>query len=397
MSIARPDSLQPQNLKCCNWSQLTLRTDQAMPRPPSGPRRIDSSGTWYAVKTFKGKRRYLSLQTKLKSEAMRRWPEAQAALEEDTRPPKFARGQLLPVTYYDPVAGSSERVTEWSDNLTNEDYLVDAANTTELTWSKAQAIAEKRFLRRRGKTVSKSWRYNLTNALRHLAVEYPLQTAPKDIRLMVDRMESLGYADTTIAIRTSAVGGVIDALIKGGYTEDDYTNPVDKVDTAAISTNHHHKATPEDYRSIGQFYDEDFYLAVIVFTGCRINEALKGDYSEQGWLKIGKDIAKNKASIREIPLPPQIVQRLKHEDSISDDAFRTRFNRIRPHDRLTPHSFRHGWKSAARLAGAEEITAERLLGHAVGKMNSVYGVFPREVLLREAQRVWGTIESWLDR
>ncbi len=360
-----------------------------MPRPPSGPRRIDSSGTYFAVKTVKGKRHYISLQTKLKSEAMRRWPEAQAQLEQLTTPPKFARGQLLPVTYFDPATGAASTELELSDNLTNDEYLYDEEDVSLISWRQAQEIAEKRFTRRRGKTVSKSWRYNLSNALRHLDVKYPLETTPKDIRLMVSKMENLGYADTTIAIRTSALGGIIDSLIKGGYTGDNYTNPVDKVDTAAISKEHRYKAQPSDYT----MDLDNYYRQVLAYTGARINEVLKGDYSETGWLKIDKHIAKNKASIRDIPLPPQI-QQLARNETISDDAFRTRFNRDRPHDQLTPHSFRHGWKTAARLAGADEITAERLLGHAVGKMNAVYGVYPRETLLREAQRVWSVIDEW---
>lgn len=385
-----------------------------MPRPPSGPRRIDSSGTWYAVKTVKGKRRYVSLQTKLKSEAMRRWPTAQAELERLCNPPTFARGRLVPIATTD-ASGELVEALEWTDNLTRDEYLIDAANPTAMTWSKAQAIAEKRFKRRRGKEVSRSWRYNLSNALRHLAASNPLELTPTDIREMVQSMEEQGYKDSTIAIRASAIGGVIDSLIKGGYTPDDYTNPVDRIDTAAVSIHHHYKAKPEDYqltKSSGPHSPVaatdlsllpgivpvpdpfTFYLNVIIFTGARINEALKGDYSEPGWLKISAAIAKNKASVREIPLPPFLLARRKLEDTMSDDCFRTHFNRLRPHDQLTPHSFRHGWKSAARMAGADEITAERLLGHAVGKMNSVYGVYPREVLIREAERVWQVIRCW---
>jgi len=367
-----------------------------MPRPPQGPRRIDSSGTWYAVKSYKGKRHYISLGTKLKSEALRRWPSAQAQLEASVRPPKYARGGLASI-YTQGPSGELVEGLEWTDNLTRDEYLIDAEdNHSLITWAKAEEIAAKRFTRRRGKTPSRSWRYNLSNALRHLDCKYPLQTTPKDIRLMVERMESLDYADTTIAIRTSAIGGVLDSLIKGGYAADTFSNPVDKVDTAAISTNHHYKAQPEDYKAIAGYLEEDYYLAVIVYTGCRINEALKGDYSEEGWLKITKDIAKNKASIREIPLPPHI-QQLTRPEPVSDDCFRERFNKLRPHDQLTPHSFRHGWKTAARLAGAEEVTAERLLGHAVGAMNAVYGVYPRATLLRQAEKVWGVVDGWVSR
>ena len=351
-----------------------------MPRPPSGPRRIDSSGTYYAVKSIAGKKHYISLQTKVKSEAMRRWPAAQAELEQLASPKKIA--------WNTPVQSPWGGEEEAQFVLQRDEVEWEAESNSVISWSRAIEIAEKRFQRRRGKSVSRGWRYNITNGLKHLTVKYPLDMTPADVRKLVDTMESKGYKDSTIAIQASAVSGVIEALIKGGYAGNDFSNPFLRVDTAAVSTTHFYKAVPEDYKTM---ILDSFYLHVLVYTGARISEVCKGDYSESGWLKIGKDIAKNKASIREVPLPNWLDI---PTESVGKDAFRNQFNRNKSNQSLTPHSFRHGWKSAARMAAADEITAERLLGHSVGKMNSVYGIYPRAALLREAEKVWQVIDQW---
>ena len=85
------------------------QSSSVMPRQASGPRRIDSSGTYYAVRVVQGKRHTISLKTKIKSIAHTRWPAAQAELIRLSEGWKPAEGQLLPITYYDPLTGSSER------------------------------------------------------------------------------------------------------------------------------------------------------------------------------------------------------------------------------------------------------------------------------------------------
>ena len=59
-----------------------------MPRAARGPRRIDSTGIWYAVKVVRGKRYTISLKTKIRSEALRKWPAAQADLETSEQDPE---------------------------------------------------------------------------------------------------------------------------------------------------------------------------------------------------------------------------------------------------------------------------------------------------------------------
>ncbi len=356
-----------------------------MPRPSSGPRRIDSSGYWYAVKQIRGKKHFISLKTKLYSEAMKVWPEAQAELEQLANPKKIPWNQILK-----PWPGEEEVEAQFLLHESEIDWTAEDNRT--ISWARAKEIAEKRYKRRKGKDVSKSWGYNFTNALRQLHVDDPLAITTGDVRAMVDRMEEQGYKATTIDQRTACLSGVIEALIKGGYVGDEFINPFSRVDTAAIGTDHYYKALPEDYKMvISSGETASWYYQVLIYTGARITEVLKGDYSEPGWLKVYEEIAKNKASIREVPLPPHLGPK---PNKIGIDNFRPRFNKVRPHDELTPHSFRHGWRSAARLSGADELTSERLLGHSVGAMNAVYGVYPRDLLIREAEKVWGVVKGW---
>ena len=79
----------------------------------------------------------------------------------------------------------------------------------------------------------------------------------------------------------------------------------------------------------------------------------------------------------------------------SVDSFRAWFNSHKSNPALTPHGYRHGWKTAARSAGADTKVTERLLGHSVGAMEATYGEFSREVLQREALKVQTQIQQWI--
>ena len=77
-------------------------------------------------------------------------------------------------------------------------------------------------------------------------------------------------------------------------------------------------------------------------------------------------------------------------------TFRMHFNEIRHRDDLTPHSFRHGFKTAARLAVADELVTERLLGHhAWSAISMLYGKNPEELMLREAEKICLVISEWI--
>jgi integrase len=364
-----------------------------MPRPATGPRRIDSSGTWYAVKVINGKRHTISLGTKIKAEAHRKWPAAQAQLEAMATPQKLKAGGTSAITLLDNKGNPIGEDWDWNENISQTQEEEDPSL---ITWARAEDVAARRYMRRKGKEVSRSWRYQIKNARRHMPVKYPLDVTTKDVRQMVDKMEEQGFAASTIAQRTSALSGLLESLIKGGYTEDDWVNPFDRVDTHGISTKSFYKAQPSDYRWIAEVPPgiDRTTLEIIAFTGVRINEAVSATYKNDNYLYVPEEVAKNRASIRDVPLPPHLQGRLTR--STSNDSFRRFFNRYRPHDELTPHSFRHGFKTAARDAKADELTVERLLGHALGKMQMVYGEYPLDLLEREAKKVWNVIDSWIN-
>lgn len=333
---------------------------------------------------------------------MRRWPSAQASLEASLSPVKYPWDATIPITTFDPATGASRVELERAGDLFNE-REIDFETEDQITWTEAEDIAAKRYKRRRGKEPSRSWRYQIKNGLRYIPSAAPLLTSVSDVRAMVDAMEEAGLAATTIQQRTSALSGVIEALIRTGRTEDTYVNPFSRVDTAATGTRHFHKAQPSDYQAMAKWKHP--LMEVLMFSGARISEVVNGEYRD-GCLIINE--GKNRASIRVVPLPT-IGELCGHNSSSSAvdlsessekcvvqtiDSFRQQFNQHRPHHHLTAHSFRHGWKTAAREAGIDHVLAERLLGHAIPKMDQVYGEFSEEVLRGAAKRVWEVIDGW---
>ncbi|KGG25560.1 MULTISPECIES: tyrosine-type recombinase/integrase [unclassified Prochlorococcus] len=389
-----------------------------MPRAATGPRRIDSSGYWYAVKMIKGKRHHISLKTKIRSEALRRWPEAQAELERIADPTKYKWFEPITYTELDPDTGKERVATTRAINLFNEEEVdLEVEEVVGgINWDKAIEIAAKRHQRKRGGEVSKSWKENVEAGLRALPARAvkagPLSVKTADVREMVERMEAQGLSPLTIACRASGLSNLISSLIKGGFTDDEFTNPFDRVDTSAASTRHLYKAKPEDYQYMwaqrGNLAPRQrAILQLLIFSGVRIGEALNCTI-ETNKLIIRPTLdwkPKNKASIREVPIPEELAERTKGilvkskgVVEVHAQTFRRHFNKLRPHDELTPHSFRHGYRTAARLAGAEEFTVERILGHFAGsQMSMTYGQYPEELLRREAEKVWKVLDSWAQR
>lgn len=316
---------------------------------------------------------------------MRRWPQAQAQLEEQLNPQRYPWDRT--VVLHTPQGIELARA---GDVFNEKEVDFDTPDAFTITWAEAEEIAAKRYKRRRGKEPSRSWRYQIKNGLKYLPSTAPLSTTVADVRAMVDQMEEAGLAATTIQQRTSALSGVIESLIRTGRTDDTYINPFSRVDTAATGTRHFYKAQPGDYKAMAQWGDP--FMQILMFSGARISEVINGEY-KNGCLIIKE--GKNRASIREVPLPEHLVAHYRRE-ALTVDTFRSHFNKHRPHTELTPHSFRHGWKTAAREAGIDHVLAERLLGHAVPKMDRVYGDFSPGVLRRAAEQVWEVIRVWTD-
>ena len=380
-----------------------------MPKAQDGPRIIDKSGTYYAIRMINGKKACKSLGTRNKAEAQRRWYQAMVELEEQLRPaPKSAEPHL----YGDPDTGAEW----WGPSPWTEEELEEEASEG-FSWSDAIAITKARHRRRRGREMSSSQLDAIKQALRFTKAG-PLELDPREIRRMILRMEEKGHKATTIQQRCSALSSVIDAVIRSGEYPD-HDNPFRKVDTAAVADegSSHKTPTPEEYQMVWESrasLDETprLILELLIYSGARISEVLNASYEESlasgdhrgGWMLIRKTPAgwqpKNKTSIRDVPIPQWLAKKAAAHGApftiITADGFRARYQRIRGDLEITPHSFRHGYKTAGRIAGADELTVETILGHAAGsKMSRAYGRYPRELLLREAEKVWKTIDEWV--
>ena len=327
--------------------------------------------------------------------------------------------QMLEVEEWDVETGKRTTTVERADVLLARAQLnreVEApVSHVGPSWDEAIQIARRR-RERRSKGVSDSWSRGVLNALQQLPCYpdvYPLEVKPSHIREMVRRMEERGYKNSTIAQRSSLISGLIDAVIKSGIgcENDDavFTNPFTLVDTAGVSEESFFKPDPIHYRQCWLIretlpVDVKNLLELLIFTGVRIGEAINAPIvrdknTGQRWLDI-KQLPngwrpKNRASVRSVPipdwidvssLPPNTSKFRRHFDS----KVRNKVELLKP---LTAHSWRHGYKTSSRIARAEELTTERLLGHAISKMAMVYGEYPRELLLSEARKTWTVIDE----
>jgi integrase len=390
-----------------------------MARNPEGPRQLKQGGQWYACKLINGKRRCISLGTRVKAEAWKKWPAAQAELEALAHPQPGLAGE--PHLVWDVESNTAKwEPSPWDPEEQGQLGLI--------TWAQAIQIQAKRFERRNGRAPSRSWFEAVAQATK-LCDKQPEQWTPQDCRQYMDRLESLGQKATTVSQRAALLSGLFTGLIKSG-TLPSLINPWSLVDYGAVSNNHHSTASPEQMRLLWDLrdhlpYGSRFVLEVLMYSGARVGEVTNGDYSEAGWLALWKrkDWApKNSTSEREVPIPEWIQASYKLGGSSLPTAqvFRRHLNKVKKQSDLrndssdlrndssdlggiittnvTPHSLRHSFKTAARVAAADELTIETLMGHAAGsRMSRTYGRYPRELLVREAEKVWAVLDSWVAR
>ena len=117
-------------------------------------------------------------------------------------------------------------------------------------------------------------------------------------------------------------------------------------------------------------------------------------------MQVAVGTAKNKASVRTIPLPPKVVELLQQfsfEKSWGTASqINVRLKSINPE--LTTHSFRHGLTDLGRSNQVDPAHIEALLGHrlSISQMSNVYGQgYDPEVLRKAISSTWTKIDSWL--
>ena len=117
-------------------------------------------------------------------------------------------------------------------------------------------------------------------------------------------------------------------------------------------------------------------------------------------MQIELGTAKNKASVRTIPLPSNVVELLEQfsfeKGWGTASQINLRLKSLNPD--LTTHSFRHGITDLGRSNQVDPAHIEALLGHrlSISQMSNVYGQrYDPNVLRRALTPVWNQIDSWL--
>ena len=117
-------------------------------------------------------------------------------------------------------------------------------------------------------------------------------------------------------------------------------------------------------------------------------------------MQVAVGTAKNKASVRTIPLPPNVVELLRQFPLENGWGTASQINiRLKSlNPELTTHSFRHGITDLGRSNRVDPAHIEALLGHrlSISQMSNVYGQgYDPEALRRALSSVWKQIDSWM--
>ena len=107
---------------------------------------------------------------------------------------------------------------------------------------------------------------------------------------------------------------------------------------------------------------------ILLYTGCRINEILKNTSvnfdRDNMTLTIPKELAKNKTSVRIIPVHDEIKEPLERFFS---DPNRPEYQQVYSWMKIkgfTPHSTRYTFTTRAHECRMDELTLKRILGHS---------------------------------
>ena len=222
-------------------------------------------------------------------------------------------------------------------------------------------------------------------------------------------MQDSGLTGQTINSKCSLLSGLVSKCMKSGMLRGLPMNPFDSADYSAGEANHIYTAIEKDYTDLSlllpKLLDRQLIPVLIqVYCGTRISEVRnrkREDFDlEFSTIQVAVDTAKNKPSVRTIPLPPKVVELLKEfpfENGWGTASqINIRLKSLKPE--LTTHSFRHGITDLGRSNQVDPAHIEALLGHrlSISQMSNVYGQgYDPEVLRRALTSVWKQIDSWL--
>jgi integrase len=292
----------------------------------------------------------------------------------------------------------------------NTEALAQALFKREVpaTWNDLIREVERIRTRKNLSPFSASWHRNVGIAIKQCPFELA-EATPQAIREWIDQMQDSGLSGLTINSKCSLLSGLVAKCMKSGLLRGMAVNPFDAADYSAGEASHIYTAIERDYRDLSlllpKLLDRQLIPVLIqVYCGTRISEVRnrrREDFDlERGTMQVAVGTAKNKASVRTIPLPPKVLELLKQfpfeKGWGTASQINIRLKSINPE--LTTHSFRHGITDLGRSNQVDPAHIEALLGHrlSISQMSNVYGQgYDPEVLRKALSSVWKKIDSWL--
>lgn len=307
--------------------------------------------------------------------------------------------------------GQQERDETTGDYLDKDTHALAQAlyeRQVPVVWNDLIRELERIRRRKNQSPFSASWHRNVGIALKHCPFELAKAT-PQAIREWIDQMQDSGLSGLTINSKCSLLSGLVSKCMKSGLLDGMSMNPFDAADYSAGEADHIYTAVEKDYRDLSvllpQLLDRQLIPVLIqVYCGTRISEVRKRKREDfdlvLGTMQIALGTAKNKASVRTIPLPPKVVELLKQfpfeKGWGTASQINLRLKSLNPE--LTTHSFRHGITVLGRSNQVDPAHIEALLGHrlSISQMSNVYGQgYDPEVLRKALIPVWKQIDLWL--
>ena len=407
-----------------------------MGRPLKGPIKINAQNhNWFARLTVKPadraragcNRLTRSLGTSDHTEALKRWPAAYKALQDELQIRLEGTSDIalirarLPLMQVDeeltPDALSHKEQAELvvgkeldpRDPLHVEVYeSIKAGAPLSVTWDELLSVYKKEKDRKRGRPISPSTIRNIEQGIKLLAKiqPFPAKLTKQQVRQLIAEYESAGIRPKTIDTRC----GLLQSLIQTGIQCDVLDISVNPFTLVSFSgaTREEDRRRAFDLRTELPILKTSKYWPVfrlLIGSSLRIGELSSRRPEEDivdGVVIVRDNPAmdwrpKTASSYRRIPLDTdaeQVLRELLPVSSVKgfERRLRDEVRRLFPGvATLTVHSTRHTFKSLSRLVGMPADISDEIDGHkksTVSAVSDAYGHYPDEVLAQHQQKVW---------
>lgn len=410
-----------------------------MGRPLKGPVKINAANqNWFARLTVKSADRARARCTRLTrslgtsdhTEALRRWPAAYKALQEELSLRMAGATDLelirarLPLMQVDtdltPEAALSpaeltELVLNTELELDNPLHLgvyesISAGAELILGWSELLSAYQREKDRKRGRPVSPSTVKNIRQAIKVIEPiqPFPAKLTKQEVRKLIDVFQAGGLKPKTISVKC----GLLQSLIQTGIECDVLDTTVNPFTLVSFSgaTREEDRRRAFDLKTEIPILKTSKYWPVfrlLIGSSMRIGEVWSRRNEDiDGIVVIIRDNPsinwrpKTVSSYRRIPLDPNAATVLKDLLPVSsvqgfEKRLRDEVRRLFPSDTtLTVHSTRHTFKSLSRMVGMPADISDEIDGHkktTVSAVSDAYGHYPDEVLALHLGKIW----DWL--